>query len=89
MTGTFDKKRISKSQNNNLNQFGMDNGFGNGINTGYEEKNLIKPEEFAYLPDKNECILFMPDGIAKCKKVLYYKDTKIQNLINTKKKGDI
>lgn len=75
MSGTYDKKRMSKSSNDNQNAYGLHQGMGNGISESYEEKNLVKPEEFKYLSDKNECIVFMPDGIARLKKVLYYKDS--------------
>ena len=74
MSGTYDKKRMSKSSNDNQNAYGFHQGMGNGINESYEEKNIVKPEDFKYLPDKNECIVFMPDGIARLKKVLYYHD---------------
>lgn len=74
MSGTYDKKRMSKSSNDNQNAYGFHQGMGNGINESYEEKNIVKPEDFKYLPDKNECIVFMPDGIARLKKVLYYRD---------------
>ena len=82
MSGTFDKKRVSQSANSNQNNYGMNSGTGNGINTSYEEKNLIKPEEFEFLPEHNECVLFLPDGVRKCKKVLYYRDRKFTNLLN-------
>ena len=70
MIGTADRKRKGTSYNaSNLSMHSS-----SGTSSNYEEKRIIKPEELAYLPNKNEAIIITPQGFKRIKKAPYYKD---------------
>lgn len=67
LVGTFDKKKTSS--NYNADMIGI--GKGQGTSRTTEEKNIIKPEEFAYLQD---VVCLFPTGYKRLQKANYYED---------------
>lgn len=68
LVGTYEKQK--KSQNANFEQYtGLGKGTGESKTT--EEKRIIKPEQFATLPD---IVLLTPFGFLRVEKAPYYKD---------------
>lgn len=68
LTGTYDKTK--KSYSDNKGDFKTLGTSGTSITT--EEKRLIKPEDLATLPSRNEAILFTPKGWGRVQKQPYF-----------------
>ena len=68
LTGTYDKTK--KSFSDNKGDFKITGT--SGINVSQEEKRLIKPEDMATLPSRNEAIVFTPKGWGRVQKKPYF-----------------
>lgn len=75
LVGTYDKNKTSSSANYEQ-MTGM--GTGTGTSLTSEEKRIIKPEEFASLPD---IVLLSPFGFNRIEKAPYYKNAIFKDLV--------
>lgn len=68
LTGTYDKTKKSFSDNKgDFKALGT-----SGVSVSQEEKRLIKPEDLATLPSRNEAIVFTPKGWGRVQKKPYF-----------------
>lgn len=81
LSGKREKKKKSKSSNYNADIVGIGKGTGSGSSVTTEEKYLFREDTFGYLPNENKCIVYLPDGVKKCEKVLYFKDKYLEKIL--------